>query len=425
MYYRQTDNLNERVESKSILVLMSIYMSSIPLFTAHGPLNVISQIFFVLAFGGCALYMVLRGVNFRYDTSLMWFAGFILWCFIGILWSKDRDISVSMIITLIQLFALFLIMYSYISAYENIGSFVVALLIAGFICSLVVIGYYGLGEYIKLMLEGQRLGAPITNVNIIGLYSATTAIICFFYGYLKGKRWSYILMVLPLITAFGSGSRKALVMIALGVLFLIFMKYRESISIKGFFKLLAMLCVIVVIIYWMTTMPIFEGAFERFEQMLGMDGTVRDGSTRVRMRMIQAGWDYFKLHPYTGVGIGNSGYITLEYIGYTTYLHNNFIEILASVGVFGFLIYYAMYAYLVIELYRVAIRANDDYATLMLIIIVTQLILSYGAVLYYDKMTYIYAAMAAATVSIGKRKIFEMELEENDKNTEKNQEVIE
>lgn len=413
MYYK-TNKLNERVESKSILVLMSIYMSSIPLFTAHGPLNVISQLFFVLAFGGCALYMVLRGVNFRYDTSLICYGSFILWCFIGLLWSENRDDSVSMIITLIQLFALFLIMYSYISTYENIGSFVVALLIAGFICSFVVIGYYGLSEYIELMLEGVRLGAPITNVNTIGLYSATTGIICFFYGYVKKRKWCYALLILPLLTAFGSGSRKALVMLALGVIFLIFMKYRESISIKGFFKLVAMICVIGIIIYWMSTMPIFQGAFERLEQMLGLKGTMRDGSTRIRMRMIDVGWDYFKAHPYTGVGIGNSGYITLEYIGWRTYFHNNFIEILACVGIFGFLIYYAMYAYLVIGLYQVAVKTGDDYATLMLIIIVTQLILSYGFVSYYDKMTYIYVAMAAATISIGKRKIFEMELEENE-----------
>lgn len=423
MYYR-TNNLNERVESKSILVLMSIYMSSIPLFTAHAPLNVVSQLFFVLAFGGCALYMVLRGVNFRYDTSLICFAGFILWCFIGLLWSKDRDASVSMIITLIQLFALFLIMYSYISAYENIGSFVAALLIAGFICSLVVIGYYGLGEYVKLMLNGERLGAPITNVNTIGLYSATTAIICFFYGYLRGKKYSYILMILPLLTAFGSGSRKALVMMALGVIFLIFMKYRESISIKGFFKLVAMICIIIIAIYWMSTMPIFEGAFGRIEEMIGLDGAVQDGSTRIRMRMIKIGWEYFKSHPYTGVGIGNSFVITREYIGWETYLHSNFIEILACVGIFGFLIYYAMYAYLVIELYRVAVRTGDDYATLMLIIIVTQLILSYGFVSYYDKITYVYVAMAAATISIGKQKLFEMELEGNDESSEKNQESI-
>ena len=168
-------------------------------------------------------------------------------------------------------------------------------------------------------------------------------------------------------------------------------------------------------------MPIFEGAFERLEEMLGVDGTVQDGSTRMRMRMISVGWDYFKGHPYTGVGIGNSNLITLQYIGRKTYLHNNFIELLASVGIFGFLLYYAMYVYLIVGLYRVAVRANDDYATLMFIITVTQLILSYGFVSYYDKMTYVYVAMAAATVSIGKRKIYEMELEENDEGNKENQ----
>ena len=410
--------LNDSKDSKTVLVFMVGYMSSVLLFSHLQTLSIISQVLFVLAFGGGGAYMFLHGKNFRYDSFLKWLALFIVFCFISIFWSINKSNTVSKIITLIQLFALSVVMYSYISAYNNIGVFIRGLLVSGLICSCVVIGYYGIGEYINLMMSGTRLGGGITNVNTIGLYSSTTVILCFYYAYFKSEKIMYIVMILPLLTSFGSGSRKALAFVVLGIGMLIFMKYHNKISLQSFFKFALAIAVVVLAVFWASTLPIFSGVFDRFREMTGGVTGLKDSSTLVRESMVRIGFQYFKEHPYTGMGIGNSSIILGETINRETYFHNNFIELLASCGVFGFLIYHGMYVYLIKNLYIVATKTGDSTAMLMFVLILTQLILSYGFVSYYDKMTYIYLSMAAAALSIARRKMYEGEYDDSDEVTE-------
>lgn len=404
-YQVKLENDNKIKDSKVIAVLMTIYMCTVLLFSSNSVLNVVSQIFFVLAFGGCALYMMMHGKNFKLDAFLIILASFILFCFVGVSWSQDKNKSIASILTLIQLFALCMVMFSYISNYDNIDVFIRGLLISGILCTLVVIGYYGIGEYIRLMMEGVRLGGPINNENTIGMYASTTVIVAFYYAYVKKKKFSYLLMSLPLLVTFGSGSRKALLMIIFGIGLMLFMKYRENITVSGFVKLMIAVTVLAVVVYIASTMPLFETVFSRMETLFGDETGRRDGSAIKRERMIEIGLEYFKNHPYTGVGIGNSSIITREKMNWGTYLHNNYVELLASVGIFGFIIYYFMYGYLLKNLYTISKKTKSDTAILMFSLILTQLVMEYGMVTYYSKMTYIYFAMAAATISVERHKM--------------------
>lgn len=411
MYLRR--NIEEQTEaqgSKLILVLITLYMASVLLFTRYQSLNVISQGIFVLAFGSCAAYMVFKGKNFRIDTFIILFTAFIAFCFIGLSWAVDVDNSIEAIITLVQLLIMSVILFSYISAYENIDSFIYGLMISGVICAIVVIEYYGFSEYIRLMMLGQRLGGGITNVNVIGIYLSVTVIIAFYYGYFAEKKYCYFLMMLPLLAAFGTGSRKALAMIALGIMILMFMKYRESISLTAFAKFLGVAIVFLIILNWMSTMPIFQGVFSRISTMFGDESTALDSSAQNRYDMIRAGWDAFLKRPYTGVGINNSYVIAMERVGYSTYLHNNFIELLACMGIVGFIIYYGIYIYLIRNLYVIALATENPSATVMFAIIVSHFIMEFGMVAYYSKMTYVYFAMAAATIAICRRKMIEHDM---------------
>lgn len=404
----QSNDFMDFKDSRIINALVSIYMCSVLLLTAHAPLNLVSEFIFVLAFGGCAFYMMMHSKNFRIDGFLMIFACFIGYCFISLLWSIDRNNSLDKIITLIQLYALAIILFSYISAYDNIHKFIRGLMIAGIVGSLVVIGYYGISDYIDLMLKGYRLGSPITNVNTIGLYTSTTVIICFYYAYIQGRKYAYALLLLPLLVTFGTGSRTAIAMSVIGILLLIFMRYRENISAANFLRFLGTIVVLIIFIYGMSKMKIFEGVFARLEDALST--TDRDSSSMIREKMVEFGVETFKKNPFFGVGIGNSGVILSERLGRNTYFHNDFIEILATTGLFGFVFYYGMYIYLLKNLYTLSVKYGDEIAALMMVLILSHMITGIGTVSYYDKMAYVYFAMAGATISNGKHRI-EMEIE--------------
>ena len=63
-----------------------------------------------------------------------------------------------------------------------------------------------------------------------------------------------------------------------------------------------------------------------------------DSSDQNRVQMIEKGLEIFADNPW-GIGFGN----TKNFIN--SYTHNNYVEVLASLGVFGFILYYSAYFY--------------------------------------------------------------------------------
>lgn len=407
MIHRSIVKEEEKKDSKILTVLLTLYMASVLLFSANTVLNSVSQLLFLASMGGGAVYMMMHGKNFKIERFLEIFAFFVLFCFISTIWAEDRNAAISRVITLCQLFLMSLVFTSYMSNYENVDKMLKGFIISGVLCSITVIGYYGISEYIRLMMLGVRLGGGINNENVIGLYTSTTAVMCFYFAYCKKEKLFYIVMLLPFFVAMGSGSRKALALVVFGIFAIIFIQYRREAKLSGFVKLVAAVTVLAVAVAVMSQMEIFDVMFSRIEKMF--NSAQKDNSTLVREAMIEYGLDYFKQHPYTGIGIANSGIITKNNLGWSTYLHNNYVELLATVGIFGTILYYAIYVYLIVELYKLAFRENDDTAVLMLSLMVSNLVMDYGAVSYYSKTTYIYLAMAAATISVGKRRMVKNE----------------
>lgn len=407
-------NFDAPRDSKLSNILIIVYMCTVLLFTSHDSLNIISLSVFVIAFGYCCFYMFMHGKFLVINKFLVILTSFLVFCFFSLLWTSDFDESIKRLITIFRLFVVCYILCSYISNYDNIDTFILGLLVSGTICCFVVIGYYGFSEYLELMEQGVRLGGPIANENTIGLYAATTVLVAFYYGFYKDKKIGYLFVFIPALVTFGTGSRKALVMIVIGVLLLVMMKYKESINLKSVAKFLGILLASVLILNWLSEVPLFGTTFERLGYLLNNESGKMDNSAETRMRMIEIGLDYFKKHPFTGIGLGNTKIITWMQLGWQTYLHNNYVELLASVGIFGFMLYYCMYAYLLISLYRISASTKYPPAALMFVIILANLILEYGFVSYYNKMTYVYLAMAAGTVVIGNRKMAEMEFYEDD-----------
>lgn len=404
MIYRSAIKREEKGtgDSKILTVLITLYMASVLLFSSNTVLNTISQVLFLMSIGGCAIYMMMHSKNFKIDRFLEILAFFVLFCFISTIWAEDRSLAISRVLTLCQLFLMSLVFTSYMSNYENVDKMLKGFIISGVLCSLSIIGYYGINEYIRLMMLGVRLGGGINNENTIGLYTSTTAVMCFYFAYCKKEKLFYIVMLLPFFVAMGSGSRKALALVVFGAFAIILIQYRRETKLSGFVKLVAAISVLVIAVKVMSKMEIFDVMFSRFETMFS--STKKDNSTLTREAMIEYGLDYFKQYPYTGIGVGNSGIITKNNLGWATYLHNNYVELLATVGIFGTILYYAIYVYLIVDLYKLAFQENDDTAVLMLSLMVSNLIMDYGAVSYYTKTMYIYFSLASATISIGKRR---------------------
>ena len=69
-----------------------------------------------------------------------------------------------------------------------------------------------------------------------------------------------------------------------------------------------------------------------------------DHSTAVRDQMRRVGLQVFKENPIVGIGFGNTYLYGVEDY---SYFHDNYVEVLSSGGILGFIIYYGMYGYII------------------------------------------------------------------------------
>ena len=103
---------------------------------------------------------------------------------------------------------------------------------------------------------------------------------------------------------------------------------------------------------------------------------------------IKNGFITFLNHPILGIGLSNSGLITSLVINEATYLHCNYVELLACTGLIGFLFYYIIY---IINLAKsIKIRNDSKMTEFVSIIIIVMLIADISCVTYYEIKTAMY-----------------------------------
>ena len=135
------------------------------------------------------------------------------------------------------------------------------------------------------------------------------------------------------------------------------------------------------------SIPAFRPVTERLLQTLNQftgQGRV-DESTMRRAWFIEIGLEQFFKTPIQGIGIGNSLFI----IGRDTYLHNNYIEILACGGILGIVTFYSSYLCCFKRLMS-GMKKYDEITVLCVTFFILQLLMDFMQVSYFAKDTYFY-----------------------------------
>lgn len=162
-------------------------------------------------------------------------------------------------------------------------------------------------------------------------------------------------------------------------------------------------CVVTVII--MSKLPVFGEINERMQGLIAAVTGVGevDHSSWLRGQYVEIGLELFEKSPFFGIGIDNARLTTRTLFGYDHYLHNNFVELLAGVGIIGFFCYYSMYFYIIRNMLKY-MYTKDRELSICFVIIVILLAMDYGMVSYYAKETYFYLMIGFLMVKNLKRK---------------------
>lgn len=387
------------------------YVFSIFVFSTYADTNTISKLIFVAYFGVCLLAFF-KYRKIRLDAYFWYFLLFIAFVFASSLWAVYPNLAIERGVTLVQILVLCTLSYSLFYSVDDADFIAKSIYISGLCMCLYILLVYGINNYIALLEKGERVGGEVGQVNSIGSYASITVIIGLYYAMIRKKPIHYVIILLPLFIAFSTGSKKTLISIIFGAFALFIFKFKDEITLKNVVKTIIIIIILAVAFNFILKLDIFHTLNVRMEGFINMltgEGEV-DSSTHKRQMMIEAGIEQFKKTPLFGLGIGSSGYINQKALGVNTYLHNNYVEILACGGIVGFISYYAMYFYLVINLIKLVYKNNRN-AILPFIILLIILINQIGVVNYYSKTTYIYLIYCFLTVKKEKTKLYKEDTE--------------
>lgn len=117
--------------------------------------------------------------------------------------------------------------------------------------------------------------------------------------------------------------------------------------------------------------------------VIGMMGEeVTEGSFNTREELRNTAWQCFKANPLFGYGFGAFRDYSAEMTGVRLYAHNNFLELLASCGVFGFGIYYGSIILLLRRLLKKVKEHKNSILSFGIAFICAMFINDYGTVSY-------------------------------------------
>lgn len=324
---------------------------------------------------------------FKYNIFYIFVLVFAGYCLFSAIWAKDAFLSIEKGITILEILICMVLINTYYSRLNSVEKLLQVIMYGGFAVGVYCIFNLKISNAIKLMVQGERMDSTFANANSIGMVAAVSLVLAFYYFLCEKNRRMLIIIIFDIVIVAISGSRKAMVMVAIGFIWILLMNTKEKSRLKTCVKLTFSICIIVIAIKVILSLQLFAGINERMQGLIALvtgNGIV-DSSSLKRQDLIITGLNQFKRTPILGIGIGNAKFIN-NMMGYE-YLHNNYVELLACGGIVGFMVYYSMYIYVLIKLWR---KRKNKLFKLILLLAVLMLVADYGSVNYYSKSTYFY-----------------------------------
>ena len=346
--------------------------------------------------------------KFKFSLFHIWGITFAVFCLLSSLWANNSEFAINKGLTILQILICMSVLYNHYSRNFDINILLSTIEYAGYALAVYTVFFYGIGFLMQSLTASIRLENEFANINSIGMACANAIIIGVYYVLHENKKiifkLPFILISLTIVAA--SGSRKSLVVLILGITCLYLFKYVGKNLLKTMLKFAVVIGMLVLAFSVILSMQMFDLLNERMAGLIALiTGTgAIDHSAWLRQQYIKIGLEQFCETPFFGIGIDNARLLLLQHFGYTTYLHNNYVELLASGGIVGASIFYSIYLYIIRKLkFYWKMYSSGKIAVLILLLI--QLAMDFGSVSYYSKITYMYLMIYFLFIKYGRKRM--------------------
>ena len=358
-------------------------------------MNYLGLIFLV---SGAGVMIFSKLYHHRLNKSLLfvWYFIFIVFSKLSALWAYAPEISA---LKYIKFFSVIIItclgMVQYVDTLEDLNR----LLTVHLCISLTIMIVELIGTPTDQILGGY-FGTTVSgnNSNTFGLLVMSSAVISFFKAYCKNQKAYYLLTAVFLFGSVISSSRKATSLSLLGILMVVFFSFKKKHHILHLF----VAAFTVAILFWliMTNDTLYSVVGYRFTTLfsfLNDDESVKYGSLQKREFFVYYAKTLFEDSPFLGQGFANFSELVYEKMNfiYRSYAHNNYWEILADLGVVGFVLYYWIYLYMLIKLAVSFFKKTfTEQKALAISLLIIELLLEVGVVAAWSIIEQVIVAFA-------------------------------
>lgn len=366
--------------NKFIDTIMFFYILSLYLFSNKAGMTIYSNaLAFFLVVVICMNFLITRRkliFNMLLKIQLI----FIILSTLSYYFAIDADTVIRKVKTLLLIFLLMLSLINYIDSYKKVRNIIISFIYSGFIVSIYILIS---SDFLSL----TRLGSELGNVNAVGMIISISSIFCFYIILSEKKYYWYGLILITMITTILlTGSRKALLFLFLAILMILYLKSKKSIK-RIIWLFLISILALSLIYYIVIKVPLFyEIIGKRIENLfyfISGQGT-NEVSINERTYMIKFGIEMFKSKFFTGYGIDNYRFLLGANYGLETYAHNNYIELMVGIGIFGVFIYYLTHIIVLRDLFYKCKQSSNKLLYNTFIAIISVYIVLSISIVYYD-----------------------------------------
>lgn len=392
-----------RIKIKDILyLLLLLYTISI---SAYQLGTGFDAIFVRITFVIFLMFTFIINRKIIITNQTKWYLLFWILYFLSLLWSKNSSDTMYYFNNCIQIIGISLCLPLIIKDKNDLIRLIKIIVFSLLYTSILLViktpssawGTIRIGNIIGL--NSNDLGMRMAIGSLLSLYLINNELMSKRENMSKSQIvYSAICLLSFIVLSLFTGSKKAIFIIAFGAILYELIVFNQIKNIKKIFITIA---IITAIGYSVFNIPqLYNILGRRLESAyltaIGENSNNKaDGSYIERKFYREEAMKLFYDSPI--VGVGGNGFVThLRNITYShvAYSHCNYTEILATLGLIGFVIYYSFLVNLLIKLYKLYKTNKQNILGLFLIIIFMLLILDYGCVSYISEFITLCYTMA-------------------------------
>ncbi len=332
----------------------------------------------------CGLVFMLnkaKNHKIKIPSYTVWYFLFFVYAEFSSFWAMNPNISVRMyLVIMILMLLISLFVPQYTDTVSQAETILKIFIFSTLFISLIQLVYTPIDSWFSGFF-GSAVGN--NNTNHYGFLVMASAIISFYFAYSKSEKNYYWLVLVFFLFCVLSSSRKSILFALFGIICIILFSFKKRFHILHF-AIIATLATLSILLI-MEVEVLYNVAGVRFTSLIEhyIYGENSDGSLSMREYFIDFAKLLFEEKPILGHGFANFAKIfsTQSDSSWSVYAHNNYWEILADLGIVGFIIYYWYYLFLLIKLVVKIIKERDNPLPILgLSLLISEIILEWGVV---------------------------------------------